>query len=398
MSRTTSMLGVVGVAVGLSLASVEPAGAQTTPGAPPDTFLDQTQNVVDGECPSSGPVPCVAGIVTSAGQVEVQNEGMAQYVVQRRLRALQCPPDAEAKGECSSQPQGGASADEESFLNGMSVFFSGDYENKNKDVNNFEAGFQSNKGGLTVGADKRLGTWGVAGAAISYGHTWGEFDHNDGDFSTDSIGTLIYGSYYPTDQSFIDATVGFAYKFYDVSRGFSMIDGTHQPVEAKGDTTGVEFNTSLSGGYDFTFGAFTVGPRLGLNYIQTHYDAFTENNNPLGLSYGDQKEDSLTTTAGVQMSYAISTDFGVVVPQVSAEYVHEFLNDQHTVHAVSAATPTVNVSYLTEKPDRDYAHVGAGVVFVLPEGYSPYLNYRAEVANSNETVQTVTVGLRLELE
>ena len=396
MSQTTRVLGAIGVAAGLWLGTIEPAGAQTVPGAPVDTFLDNIQDQIDGECPSATSVPCVPGIVTSAGQIEVQNEGMSQYAIQQRLKALRCPPGS-TNADCVGA--GGASADEEgpSFFNGTSVWFSGDYENKDKDENSFESGFNSNKFGLTVGADKRFGTWGVAGLAVNYGHTFGDYNHDNGDFNLDSVGGLAYGSFFPNDQSFIDVTVGGAFKSLDSSRGFTMVGGAHQPVEVKGDTTGAEFNASFGGGYDWSFGAFTVGPRVGLNYIKTRYDAFTENNNPLALSYGDQTEDSLTSAVGLQMSYAFSTDFGVVVPQVNGEYVHEFLNDQHTIHAVDANAPAVDLSYLTEKPDRDYAHIGAGVVFVLPEGYSPYINYRAELFNSNETVQTVTVGLRLEL-
>jgi uncharacterized protein YhjY with autotransporter beta-barrel domain len=400
MSRTTQIIGVMGVAIGLWLGSLEPARAQTSASAPVDSFLNQFQDVVDGECPSSGSVPCSAGVLTSAGQVEVQNEGQAQYVIQQRLKAIRCPPK-------STDPNcvgvGGASADEEeaSFFGGTSVWFSGDYERKDKHPNDFETGFDSDKAGGTIGADKRLGTWGVAGVAITYGHTWGEFSHDNGSFDTDSAGALVYASYYPTDQSFIDVTVGGAYKWYDVSRGATLVGGAHQPVETQGNTTGTEFDASLSGGYDFSFGAFTIGPRLGLNYILTQYDAFTEDSaNPLALSYRDQTEDSLTTSVGAQASYAFSTDFGVIVPQVSAAYVHEFLNDQHSVHAQPANNPNplANVTYQTEEPDRNYARFGAGFVFVLPDGYSPFINYQAEVFNSNETTQTATVGLRIELE
>jgi uncharacterized protein YhjY with autotransporter beta-barrel domain len=105
-------------------------------------------------------------------------------------------------------------------------------------------------------------------------------------------------------------------------------------------------------------------------------------------------EDSLTSTLGFQGSVAISTSFGVVVPQVSAEYVHEFLNDRRTIHASSNGAP---VDFVTDPPDRDYFNVGGGVVFVLPDGISPFLNYTAEVANRFEEVHTVTLGVRLEM-
>jgi len=394
LRRLAGLCGI-GVIAGMSFALPGTAHAQS------NTFIDEMQNLFTSACNTtgSGSPDCAGAGPASAGQVEVQNEGLSQRIIEQRLRELQCPPDADATANpvCGGK-QGGASADTTSY-EGLSLFVSGDYENKDKDNTAFETGFDSNKAGLTVGMDGRLGTDGVIGGAVSYGHTWGDFDNNGGDFNLDSIGALLYGSFYPSDQSFIDATVGVAGKDYTINRGFSRIGGGAgaPPITpAKGDTTGIEFNSSLSGGYDFSFDALTIGPRAGLNYKRTEYGSFTEHGSVLSLHYEDQVEDSLTATIGGQASYAISTDFGVVVPQVSAEYVHEFLNDQQTIHAVSAADGTP-VNYLTDEPDRNYANVGAGVVFVLPNGVSPFLNYQAEVANSLETVQTVTLGVRLEL-
>ena len=55
------------------------------------------------------------------------------------------------------------------------------------------------------------------------------------------------------------------------------------------------------------------------------------------------------------------------------------------------------MNFVTDPPDRDYFNVGAGVVFVLPDGISPFLNVSAEVANRFEETQTVTAGVRLEM-
>ena len=75
--------------------------------------------------------------------------------------------------------------------------------------------------------------------------------------------------------------------------------------------------------------------------------------------------------------------------------MHEFLNDRRTIHAT--ATDGSAVSFVTDPPDRDYFNVGGGVVFVLPDGVSPFLSYSAEVANRFEEVHTVTAGVRFEL-
>jgi uncharacterized protein with beta-barrel porin domain len=387
--RALAGLGAAATAT-MAMALGEPAHGQT--------FQDEMLDLfVNGTCSGGGsgaPAGCETfGISPSpGGQVGFSADGMAaaqRESIEARLREMQCGADGNAG--CLS-----ASSDAEA-LAGLNFFVAADYQFTDKDETDAEAGFTSNRGGLTVGVDSPFAN-GVIGGAFSYGHTWGEFDGVGGDFDLDSFGTFLYGSYYPTDASFIDAVVGLALKDYEIDRRV-VAGGAGGALLgfANGDTTGHEVSASLGGGYDFSFGAITVGPRVGLHYVRTEFADFTERGTALALHYEEQVEDSLTTTLGVQGSWAFSTGFGVVVPQVSAEYVHEFLNDRRTVHAVSTDGTNTPVDFVTDPPDRDYFNLGAGLVFVLPDGISPFLNYSAEVANRFQEVHTVSAGVRFEL-
>ncbi|HZF32262.1 MAG TPA: autotransporter outer membrane beta-barrel domain-containing protein, partial [Candidatus Angelobacter sp.] len=355
------------------------------------TFQDVNDN--NGACDTSSPACDIAGTAGAGevgGQPEVQSDGLSsaqRQAIEQRLRDERCKADKSAN---CVQPGGGA-ADTASFA-GLNLFVSGDYQNKEKDQA-AEAGFTSDRAGITFGLDSPM-DWGVIGGAFSYNHTWGQFDDNGGDFGLDSWSGLLYGSYYPSDASFIDGVIGLGLKKSLTDRRV-INNGNILAGDAKGDTAGFEFQTSVSGGYDFTFDNFTVGPRLGIHYLRTEYNAFTETGTPMALNYPDQVEDSLTSTLGFQGSVAISTSFGVVVPQVNAEYVHEFLNDRRTVHATELDGDAA--TFVTDPPDRDYFNVGAGLVFVLPDGVSPFLSYSAEVANRFEEVHTVTAGVRIEM-
>jgi outer membrane autotransporter protein len=392
--RRITELSAAGAAAALSFALAQ--GAQA---APPGTFQGEMQALYNHICTTaSGSADCNGAGPASGGQAGVQNDNLAQNIIEQRMHELQCGPDGNAGAECGGHT-GGASEDSTSY-EGLSVYVSSNYENKDHDNTDFETGFDSNKGGLTMGLDGRIGTTAIIGGAVDYGHTWGNFDHDGGDFSLDSVGALFYGSYFPSDQSFIDAVVGGAAKSYELNRQFTrLVPGGPAITPSKGDTDGFEFTSSLAGGYDFTFDALTIGPRAGLYYKRTEFNSFSEKGGVLALRYEDEVEDSLTTRIGGQATYAISTSFGVIVPQVTAEYVHEFLNGQQAIHAQSVLDPTPAgaVSYLTNPPDRNYAEIGAGVVFVLPNGVSPYINYQAEIANQFDQIQTVTVGVRLEL-
>jgi uncharacterized protein YhjY with autotransporter beta-barrel domain len=122
-------------------------------------------------------------------------------------------------------------------------------------------------------------------------------------------------------------------------------------------------------------------------------DAFTETGAGTLFHYEDQVDESLTGTIGAQASMAFSTSFGVVVPQVSAEYVREFLDDRETFTATDAGG---TFDYVGDQPDRNHFNVGGGVVVLLPNGVFPFINYEAELANYLQETHTVTGGVRLE--
>jgi Autotransporter beta-domain len=63
---------------------------------------------------------------------------------------------------------------------------------------------------------------------------------------------------------------------------------------------------------------------------------------------------SLTTDLGREVTYAISTRWGVLLPLLSFEWEHEFLADSRTVTGSIVSDPTTAVSVLTNSPDRDY--------------------------------------------
>jgi len=326
---------------------------------------------------------------TSAAQSDTG--GSDNDTVKKRLQQL--------RGEETSQSP---NSQEVTFGSGaLSGFAQFDYQNVDKHTTSFETGFTSNKYGGTVGVDYSFGK-AVVGAALDYGHTNGTFDAGGGNFNTDAYGTYIYGSYLPIDNLFIDAVAGYRHNDTSLNRveSFSVSGTTIASGTEHSNPVGNEFRVGISGGYDFSYNGFTFGPRVAFNYTHNQINAFGESGSTgLELAFDSQGFTSATSSAGVFLSKAFSTGFGVIVPQASADYIHEFADDQQlfTAHFVQdlKATPTV-LSFESDGPDRDYFGLGFGVVMVLPHGLSPYLNYRALVGDSLKSTQTVTAGLRVE--
>ena len=309
-----------------------------------------------------------------------------------------------------------ASADGAMGVPGLGLFVSAEYEAFDKDVSRFESGYTSDTWSGTVGADYAVARWATAGIAFTYSNVDGTYAQRGGDFDTQSFGGLLYATFLPIPRLFVDAVGGYARKNYSTDRAISFANTFNVGVPltsngtASGDTDGNEYRAGVNVGYDFGFDRLTIGPRVGVNYRYTTIDSFSERGkdavicNPacqstsgtgLELAYDRQDETSLTTVAGLFASFAFSTRWGVLVPQATVEYVHEFADDQRTIHFTFVEDlAQKKFRFQNDPPDRDYVNAGAGLVVVLPGGFSPFVNYRALLGYRDQSSHTVTAGLR----
>jgi uncharacterized protein YhjY with autotransporter beta-barrel domain len=290
---------------------------------------------------------------------------------------------------------------------GLGFFASGLVEALNRDVTTFQDGYNSTILGITAGVDYRFSRQLVAGSAISYSNTHGDFK-NGGDFNTNSIGITLFGSYLPTDRTFVQVSGGYTNNNYLVSRvATAFIPGVGGGADRSlnglpsSSTNGDVFSLNAIAGYDHPIGMFTVGPRVGFNYTNTHIHDFTETSGGgLGLKYEDQWINSVQSVLGAQGQAAFSTDLGVLVPQVNADYIHEFANSQRLIRASFVedlrANPT-KFAFQNEVPVRNWFNVGTGLLMVLPNGWQPFVNFRAMVGNYQFENFAGTFGLRVEL-
>jgi outer membrane autotransporter protein len=352
------------------------------------SFQDEIDRICGSEeinCFENGAAGPAAG---AGGQPSVTepSSAAARSAIQRRLKQLECPTE-----DCPEAESVGA----ESLGTGLGMFVSFDYENKDRDETEFEAGYDSDRYTGTIGIDYRLTPSAVLGIALSYGRTNGDFDNDGGDFDKNTFGGNLYASFLPIENGFVDVIVGYTRSDYDYTRTVVAFDT--EIGDADGDANEHEYIASVTGGYDFFFGPVTAGPRLGIAYKRTTLDNFSENGDtPLNLDYDSRAETSLTSALGVQASYAVSTGFGVIVPQVNADWVHEFENDAEEVDATVVGT-TTDIEFRTDTPDRNYYNIGASVTAILPNGWAPFASYSTQLGNSLETTHAVAIGLRLEL-
>lgn len=273
------------------------------------------------------------------------------------------------------------------FANGLGTF--GDQRSSSR-----EPGFDFHTAGVTAGADYRVLPQLVLGGAFGYGSTKNEFDAGAGDVSANGFSLSGYGGF--TLGGFhVDGILTYGWIDYDIERNIAAPGGT---VTAKGSPDGHQFAVGANTGYDFSFGALTVGPSLRVTYVNVVVDAFTERGaGDFDLKVRRQTTESLTTSLGGEVSYAISVPFGVLTPLLRFEWEHEYLEGSRLITGTLVTDSTQTVfGARTNNPDRDYFNLGAGITGTFRSGVSAFFYYEALLGRDHITNHSFTAGVRLE--
>ena len=277
------------------------------------------------------------------------------------------------------------------------------------DPTDFDRGFDVNATSFTVGADYLLNPKVLLGLSYVHDNSRSNLDTSDGGQpgSSEMTGNtvMLYGAYYPSPNSYLDATLLYGRNKYSTVRKFDfeisdILDTT------TGSTSGTQRGISLGAGFTVPSGRMSYGPYARVDYAKIKIDGFTEeggnNLNTDGtsnnLTVRSQSLDSLLLKLGGQVSYAIGMGWGVLVPHGFIEWAHQFRDDRVERLVASrrdvASDATMVVS--TTPVDKDYGNLGLGLAAHFGVGRSALLYYQTEFGHSGQRANQLTAELRLE--
>ena len=282
-----------------------------------------------------------------------------------------------------------------SILPKLGIFINGNVSFGDKDDTVDELGFDFNTYGITAGADYRIRDSLVAGGAIGIVNTDSNFNHSQGNVDISGLSLLAYSTYFVNEATYLEAVISYGRNNFDNSRNISV--GLIN-YEAQGKTDGNEKTVSIGAGYDISRGPTTLGSYLKLNYIRADIDGYTESSNSgLELTFQRQTSESLTMNLGGQVSYAVSMDYGIIMPTLRLDWTHEYQDDSRFVTASFLNDPSqAEFTINTDSPDRDYFQLGLGASVTFGSGRSAYFFYESILGQSNLTQNSVTGGLRID--
>jgi len=322
-----------------------------------------------------------------------------------QVKPLAPPPATAEKSKPGNEEPLRAAVQEQPFLRRAGLWGAGQYETLDRDVTTFEDGYDSDIWRVTIGADYMFTNHVIAGLAFDYYNHDGDFDSGGG-FTADSYGIIGYAVFLPVDDLFIQVSGGWATIDYDRRRIAAFADTRSTtgetvtvvpPSSVRGDYDAGQFRIAALTAYDYSIGNVTLSPRAGIDYRYIDFDTYSETGDTgLELTIHDDDQKWLQSRLGLQALVAFATNFGVVVPQASLDWMHEFENDQRNVEVSFVGdTRQKRFSYETESPDRNWFEFNAGVTFAfVPYGVQAFGNYRTWLGQKNYDSHAGTIGVR----
>lgn len=282
------------------------------------------------------------------------------------------------------------------------------------DVDN-ERGYDADIWAFDIGFDQAVSDQFTWGAVFTIGRDELEFDaeapgvgftpfSNAGSIDADSLGMRLFAQW-RMDAWFLEATAGYTAYEYEIERQFVFQESTRTipqvNMRTSADPDGDLVTASAAAGYDFTSGAWTIGLTGNLAYTSAEVDAYREQDltqTGLSMLVGDTERTSLVGSLALDLTRAISMRSGVFVPQLRLQYQHEFDRDAESTTTSFVLDPSATAfTVRNDDPDEDYGSAALGMVFVLANGWIPYVEAEVLFGYDDFERYGITAGVRREL-
>jgi uncharacterized protein YhjY with autotransporter beta-barrel domain len=354
--------------------------------------------------------------VVSAAPATVSPQAGGGMAIERRLQAvreseerrreaglIQAIPASYADdhvlaAQVQLPPAGGATPEIViSQARGLSVFASAGATALNHHNNEFEDGYEAQLPTVTIGADYWISPRLLAGVGFNYTNFDGTYDDGGG-FDKDIFSPLLYATYLPFDRAFVNTVLGYSRNENSNNRRVvvPLSDGSVFNGRTSADYDENQYTATLQAGYDHPIDNFTIGPRLGFAYGYSQVDSFKEKGSTgAELRYSGLNQTSVQTSLGAAATVTIAIPYGVLLPQASVAWVHEYANDARNIDARFVEAPSSpKFNFQRERPARNWANIGLGVSASLVNGMQPFAQFQTVQGNDNFVSYGGTAGLR----
>ncbi len=295
---------------------------------------------------------------------------------------------------------------EDSFIDfgKLGIFIQGDLDFGDRDATDTQMGYESDSWNLTIGGDYRFKDNLYGGLAFNFGQTDVTYDTRGDESTIENWGMSVYGGWQITEAWYVDGLISYGNSDYSTLRNiqYTLNTGDFSATQ-RGDTTGTQLSYGVNTGYMYNKNGFRFGPILSFFYSDGTIDGFKERaikgSDAWAFEVGEQTIQSTRMSAGLQMDYSWSTDWGVLIPGIRAAYVREKEGSDDTVvvrlaNGANFADGTSRFAITNQKDDEGYYDISVNVSGQFVMGISGFVSYQFYQDYRGYTREGYSVGIR----
>lgn len=295
---------------------------------------------------------------------------------------------------------GGGSASQDTVSdNAFGLFANGNISIGSVDGNGIQRDADISSSSLTLGADYRLSSHSVVGAALGFINDNTDFNGDNGDMDMQGISVSAFGTWYEHDKGYADIIFDVGTNNFDLTRRINLIGQNSENARSSTDATRVSI--SINAGRTFNLGATEFGPVGRITITRASIDAFSETsslpNSGAGttLNVNSHTQTSSRFSLGGEIKRVIGTSKVVLVPSGRIEVEHESETDKGVIEASFNNDITGNQMQV-EGADRDSSAVliSIGSTFVFARAQSAFLFLETRTQDKHVSQNRVRIGYR----
>lgn len=327
--------------------------------------------------------------------------GVRGFALSQNGVGVSDPRNTAAAGSSKAGATGGAAGADSDLGGPWGGFMNIDYNGGTVDETTLQTGYNFHNLGILAGVDYRVSDGLVLGGALGYSYTKSNYDLGMGSVTASTISGVLYGTYY-VDRWYLDGAISYGHIGYDTTRNLTLatpaFPGSAPTATATASPDGNQLSASIAAGYNYPIDSYLITPFLRLGYIQVQNSAFQESEpvDGMGLAVSERTIRSLQSALGLRFSKAVSTSSGVVTPYFTAQWLHEFENNNPDITAKFVNDPNNNFFFIsTEQPTSNYASFALGVSGQFQNGVAAYFQVSTVAWLNNTNVYSAIAGLRI---
>jgi len=233
--------------------------------------------------------------------------------------------------------------------------------------------YRSGASGLSIGFDRAIDSWRL-GMALNTQHSVLDWQQNQAQTKADTLALALYGAY-NNENWYVRGQINAGRALTHNRRNIPISSSTN--LTANADSTLRFFGTRLSTGYRLHQGDLHMTPSLGLAYLHSHTNAYTESGaGNLNLQVGSARLNNLEAQANFEIKHIDMINGRRIAPRASVGFGYELWDKQINLDTSFAAFANLP-AFSATSPDmgRWRSLLGLGIDIDVAKNARIFIDY-----------------------